>query len=814
MAELKSANSARPSSLGSPVPQADAQANADSFLASFDAPKTSLAGGDVASVPQAQAAAPATADSFLASFDAPAESPAAPAPEFAPEPTALQANMQQFNPKNFIDRLQTGLAANDTEKANFLRQKYGAGNVTIKNDAIYYRRDPKDKMKRLDPAALEVISDILPDFAREIVTEATMLPGELVGGAAGFFAGAPTAVGALPGAALGAQAGRVASVPLANAAADKAAELAGVPQDPSRSITQENLVGMGAEAVLPVVGRYAAKAAKFVPGTAAYKTAKAAGEREVVALSKQSQEVIAAANELEKSGILKKLNGAELGVPGANVSLMLHQVQPDSPTIQRLVKEAAEMPKFLNAQTKQAEAYGSAVENTLLEIAKRDGHGPVAPEKLASTVTDAVASIDRSEGKAIGRFRSEAMKNLKNAKQPLPEPIQKDIQGLMTQFGFKFRANPATGKVVPVPPSDLRPILGTKGLTKVGEVRSVVNALNEIGRTQLEGGPRLSDLDRLVAVVGDLNPKLRGSAAGGEWGRLTGNLRQHRRAVIESGLADDFSRKAFNDSMDDFALLRQNTEQLQNVLRGDVSAKTIVSGIFKGKENLANVRALKSIVGANSPEYGALKEEFVNQLLMKHSADSATGFNSTNFLKDIEQNYGDSFMKEVLNDGRSGPNYDTVKQLLTVGKRIESTFRGVKPEMASEKAKQDAMNAAIGILANIKFKAVNGIAGLFGAAKPKDSALFQIMSRDGIEKYVANYPGKIDKKAVTQNLQDLLAQYKFYRKAAAEVVSNKTPESVKSLVKAAPEGVRRATRPAIKGTVKSLLGTPAKDTKE
>lgn len=766
----------KPKSLEKPVPGAEQHEDVTSFLSSFDPP----------SVP---AAAPAGgADAFVNSFgggEAPA--PAAPQPltpdQIAPEPGFVQANIDQFKPQNFIDRLATGLAANDNEKVGFLQKKYGNDNVSVKDDHIYFRRSKDEKFHRLDPKTLELIADTLPDFAREILTEGAMLPGEVGGAVMGSAAGPG-------GAAAGGLSGRVLSVPMANSLADSAASAMGVPQDPSRNIGRENMIGQATEGVVPLaLGGIAKQIIKRIPGTMAYKAAREAGEKEVVALSRQSGEVLAAAADLEKEGL--------------SLGMTLNQVQPDSPKINALVDTVKDSPQFINKQREFAEGYGEALKNTLNEITKR-ANPSSSPEGIGKTVVSAVTSLDKAEGRAIGEFKARALEATKNQKQPFPQEIQAGIKDLMDQFGFTYRA---TGdKITAVPPKDITSILGTKGLTKAGEVRSVINALNELGKTQSSGGARLTDLDRLLSVVGDLNPKLRGSAAGNSWGGLTGSLRQYRRDVIGAALNSPEDKVLFNRVMDDYANLRVNTEQLSNVLRGDVTSKTLVSSMFRGKENLANIRAIKSITGADSPEWGGLKEEFVNQLLVKHASDGPTGFNSAAFMKDLKNNYGDDFIKEVLDDGKAGPNYKTVQNLLTVGKRIEATQKGVQADTASEEIKKGIVGTAIGLLADVKFKTINGVSSILGATGSKESALMEILNRDGFEKYLAGYEGK-DRAGIARMLERMQSVYNSTRAShrSVEAVTDIGKDLVDVTKRAAKANTRKDYQD--KGPIKSTVNT-------
>jgi hypothetical protein len=762
MAAIQGQPSPKPSSVKKPVPGASAEDEASAFLANYQAPQVGAAPAQDAN---ASAPSPAQneADQFLGQSG---QQPQAPGPDqFAPEPTFLEANTPGKDAVgNFITRLQTGLAANDQEKLGFLQKKYGPQNATIKDGKLYYRKSADEKFQRLDPAAFELVNDILPDFAREIVTEAGMIPGE----AAGFAAGGPG----------GAYAGRIASVPLANRLANATAQAAGVPQDPSRNQYIEDALGMGLEAALPVVGK---QIAKRIPGTAIYQEAKAAAEKEVVALSKQSQEVVQAAKSLEQEGI--------------NAPLMLHQYQPDSPKVQSVLSKVRDSGEFINKQMQFAEGYGDAVENTLMEIARRDGHGPVAPAALAEKVTNAVTSLDRAEGKAIGEFRSRALANLGNEKQQIPSSISEEAMNMMQQLGFTRKDRKimvqtrAEGIAPAVPqevlrrdyirPRDLNAVEGRLGLDK-SQVNAVSNTLEEFGKLISRGNEaRLTDVERLISRMGPMNEMLQGTGAAASWGKMTSELRQFRRDIIGKGLSNEFDAMAFNKVMDDFSLLRQSKDQLSSALRGDVTAKTIVGNFFRGKENLANIRAIKSITGKDSPEWGALKEEFINQLLLKHgSPDSPTSYNSQAFLNDLRKNYGDDFIKEVLDDGRAGPNYDTVKNLLTYGARLEASMKGVKADKAAEEQKKAIADAGVGFFAGIKFKMINGAMRLLGADSGQEKALFEIFNRDGFEKYVAGYKGKEDKSAIASNIEKALSLYNASR--AAQTVGEATKRATRA----------------------------------
>lgn len=764
MAGIAGQPGTKPQNIATPNPQDEANA----FLADFKPAQM-----DSAPAGQDEAAA------FMADVTGPKTVPQGPSPDqFAPDSDPnngvdiLRDNFNQLSPQNLIDRLKTGLAANDTEKANFLKEKYGESNVAEKDGKIYYRRDPKEKLRPLDPGTLEVVGDLL-DFGRDAVTELAMLPGEVGGGALG------TAVAGPAGTVGGAIAGRVASVPMANEVADRYATMAGIPRDPSRDAGTENAIGMTAEAVLPVAGKYVGRMiGKRIPGTVAYKEALEKGEKNIVALSRQSQEVKAASEALEQEGI--------------RTNLTLNQVQPDSPKIVKMAKNVEQEPQFLNAQKDFAEGYGQALESNLREIATRSAPAgsKIPPEKLAQGITNAVEAIDKAEGKAIGQFRAKAMANLKNKKTPIAPETQKLATDAMREMGFtqkkadlKVITRPgslegmanrgveAPGQVTRInyiPPKDTSRAYAY-GLTDEGQAKSFIYALNDFGKVVSRGGEvRLTDLDSMVGKLGPLSSKLRGTKAGSVIGQLQGELRTMRRQVIESGLSDETEKKLFNAAMDDFGMIRQNKEELTSILGRDMTAKTIVNQFFKGGANKERVTALKKIVGTDSPEWAGLKEEFVNQLLLKHTSDGPTGFNSKALLNDIEKNYGTDFVREVLNDGKAGPNLDTIKNLLTVGKRIEAIQSGVKADQMSEQVKKAGAEGFFGLAVGSTYRMLKATASMAGLGGSKESAIMEVLNREGFEKYLQGYKGK-NKGDLAKKVELMLMDYNAARAGSRKI---------------------------------------------
>lgn len=769
---MASPYAAKPTSLSKPVPNAQEEDDIESVLSQFSFSKQPAMSADST---QASEAAPVEAEEDVdqvvnqvlgqvSPMQAQGAQTAPVTAEIEPEPSFMEANAKQF--QDFTTRIQAGLAANDNEKLGMLRNKFGNKNVLVKNGDIYFRKEEKGKFRRLDPDTLELVNDLIPDFAREIVTEAALLPGEVAG--AMVSGGNPA----------GAIAGRVLSTPLAGQAADKVAGMAGVPRDEGRSRLAENAIAMTGEAVLPVVGK---QILKRLPGTAAYQAAKQAGEREIVALTKQSQAVANAIDALESEGRVATIRGEMIGIPEANVPLMGHHLNPDSPKLQRFANIAKSDPRFINAENQLAQDWGELLNNTLTEIGRRGSPGPYKPEVLASKVVNAVDDVRKAEGQAIDAYKAKAMAALKNQKQPLPPEIAQQVTGIMRELGFSpkqvktesilRRSVPdlAGGaqdaykknfqqKLVWKAPKDLRPYVGKYGLTSVDQVRSVVNTVSELSKG-LDGGFRIQDLERMRNITGDLSNTLYGTRAGAEVSSLARGLRNSFRDTITRGLDNEVDQKAFANAMDEFSALQGNLQVLKGALNENASSKAIVSTFFNGKENLEKIKAIKKV----SPEsFANLKSEFVNQMLVDYaSRETKSGVKSTAFLDAMNKKYGDQFLKEVLNDGGPGPNLDTVKNILKVTERIDIMSKGRSADVMSEEQKKGLMNIAIGLFADVKFKTVNGITSMFQRGG-EDNAILQIMTRDGIEKYVSNYPGKINKKDVVSTLNNVLAHSKVF----------------------------------------------------
>jgi len=783
-----SAYSARPSALAKPVPGADEEAQAAAaFFGAGKIPDVTPAVDEEAQAAAAffgQGAADPVAESQVGiptggEFAPQADrSPEILSSEMLTESAAANATpggvMKQIT--DFKDRLVTSFAANDREKLGYLRNKYGENNVRYVGEKVYFRKDPKGKFQHLDPNTLEVMNDFIADFAGDAVREAAMLPGELAGGAAGFVSGIGTGPGALATAAAGARAGRVASVPLANRAVNKIGKALGLPQDEGRSQMTEDLTGMAAEAVLPILGR---KLSKFIPGTADHAAAAklAQGRNAPLVLTENSREFKQIAQELNDSGQVKIIDGAQYGIPGINVPVFAHQIEPDNPLLMRAVNAAVKDEKtaipFQNVLREQGQATKALVEDTLKAVASPEKR--LSNKPISEVVLSAVGEINANEQQAVGKFRNAAIAKLGNAKQQLPAETSQKAVEIMKELGFQpkrvvlnsvtrpgslegaaERGMTATNKIERItwiPPKNLQPIIGRLGLDD-GQTRAVVNVLNEYGQLVSRGNEaRLTDVERLVKRMGALNPKLRGSALSGQWGALTGELRQHRRSMIESGLPDDVSRSAFNETMDKYSADREVINNIADSVNTKMGSHAVVKTLLgKGKESVGEARALSALLKESHPDaWNSLKAEWADQTIEQfRDKKSVTGFNTDALLKHLNGGDGKEMLR-VLYDGNEGNAADLIKTIKFAG-RINDSYVPVA-QMTDEKKKQVVRNGIGAILAS-KYIAVMSLVRLTGTSRGGMDNLTEILTQDGIDKYIDGSVPKAQRSFVARKLRE------------------------------------------------------------
>lgn len=757
---MKTVNGQAPMTADPNAAPAQAQDPIDAALNQIDPVDSAL--NAFGQPPAQQGQQPQNEDQQLGSQFAPQ-----PNDQYAPEPGFLKAQIDQF--KGLTTRFQAGMAANDTEVMGLLKNKFGAENVRWKDGKAFYREDGKGAFKPLDPKQFEIFSDLIPDMGRAFVQEAVAAPAEALGGAAGFVGGLATmGAGSGPMAAAGAYAARIASAPAQIKIADGLAEMVGVPHDKNRDFLVESVIQGGLEAAAPVVGKLLTRStgfvSKYIPGTAARAVRLANKEADnVFVLSAKDKLIQQDALDLAESGLVQKIPGDQVGFPQADVVLSLTQLHPDHPVAQAAEKQLANNGRYQNAMRLHAEQWGEAVKDhigSIVQLAKNEGadltEKEVAEAPLGKTLVDAAQTFRDSEGKAIEQYKRMAVVNSKNARVPLTQDTRTQLADIAKGLGFKMRVDQEAGKITMLPPENVNDILGNFGINDAGHARALVNVVDTLIKKSENGqGLKMSDINGVTNLVGSMNTTTRraGGEIAGKWGQFTGSLREYKNQSIMQYLPDQVTKDAFAQTNAKYGALREGVISLSDTINSDMSRQAVVKNLFnKGKENLGDVKAIKSLLATAAPEqWEKLKGEWVEQLVLQHTNKGPVGLNAGAMLKDVQQRYGKEFL-DVLYDGTGNKSEDLFK-MLRVGDRLNQIKRPAS-QMPDAEKKNLIMDVGRTILAS-PYVAFNGALSMLGIAKGKDSVLMDILTQDGVDKYITAMP-KRDRIVVSQKFKQLV----------------------------------------------------------
>lgn len=707
---LKSAYGQSPSSLAQPVPNEDElNAAAQAFLAQSE--QAASAG---AQLNQASAQTAPPTDDINAAAQAFLQSDDSAAPE-ASLPT--EAPMVDEGGASWITQLKAGLAANDTEKENFLRAQYGEGNVRKKDGELYYSTDGK-KFKKFDTTLINDFVDAFLPTPRTLVQEAAMLPGEVVGGLTGG------AVSAGAGAPAGALAGRVASVPVANRLADELAKWVGIPQDPSRKKEMENGVGMAVEAVAPVVGRIAGggvkKLAARIPGTSAFAERKGKElAKDVFALTDESRALIDDLNFLKQEGI--------------SVEMLNPQISPTSEPLKAAQKKIQSSKEFADAQVRVAQKAQEAIQATAALAFDAKKAAKAADGRVGERVLDATADLLKSEGAEIGKFKARAAAATKNAKFPLSPEVTQRVTGLLGELDL----NPQLlGKVTS---KDLQERLGKFGINETGQLRSFVNALNTFSK-QSTGGLRVTEIDEALKTLDHMRPTANrvGGQLRREWNGMMSDLRAHKNRIIEAALPDEADKQIFRRVNGEYGKRLEAVGNIQELISNDMGSHIVVDKLFsKGAEGLGDLQALKYVLkDGNSELWERLKGDWMTrqlELARTSTTKQATGFNADSFLKTLKTKYGPEFMGEIFDDPKQLKQFEAS---LRIADRINKTSVGIttKPD---DKLVNELSQSILGS----SFLKARAVLSMFKrGSKETDNALAAVLSQNGFDRYIAGLP--------------------------------------------------------------------------
>ena len=698
---------AKPQQVNAPEPGAQEQQDFASSIQSDAQPQIELSDDEVADQFLA-GDDEAAADAFLGAEAAPIEEPSIPVEPRAED--TLQDFKNQF--KDSLTRTKLSFAVTDKERSGLLTKIFGEGNVERQDGEFLVRDKSTGKFRRIDQSGFELINDVL-DFSREAVEEAVALPFEAGGALAGGLAAGPAGV------AVGIGAGRAASTPAQIKVADAIGEFLGIERDPERSFALEAAVGTALNTAVPLAG------AKLTSMLANRKAAKeAAKEAKTVVLRKSSQEFETITNELKDAGLVQN-------IPGTDTPIVLWQLHPDAPGALIMRKEFQDNPQVLNMLTKQGEAANTVLRDMAEQVG--DVSGKIDLD-LAKEITGIAKKLRSAEGEQLGKFRLQAKSNLgPNTKLPVTPEVSEGINSLAQGLGL---GRNEAGKLVM--PKDIDSLLGSMGITKKEDFRSIANAVIQLGNEGAEG-LSLNQYERLVKVVGDRVPGARkiGGPVSGIYGKLASDLRNSWNESVKSGLekvpgaAEEFDkvRNKFTDILD-----TQNS--LARSLNDELTSQAFVRKIIlEGKTDKEAMKLARNMLQKDHPDaWRKLTGNIMANLMDKFTVENkATGFNSKGFLKELNS-YGKEFTDQLF-EGSGVKKEDFVK-MLNFTKRLERTDISV---MSRDTQNEIIQN--VGLFASksptLHFRAAMN---LLRIGRNKNTDVLKRLQQEGIDKFLNRVP--------------------------------------------------------------------------
>jgi hypothetical protein len=721
MAAMQGQPAPKPSSLGAPVPGSDAEREAQEFLAQFEAPQMNAAAAQ-----ETQAAGPddeASAQELLAQT-------AQEQSEFnAQEPSSFMGVGTDI-PQQIKDipvRIAANLAGDPESVKMTLRKRLGDENVRERDGEIFFKNPGDKAFRKLDPTTFEVVNDLFSDFYKEYI--------QAMGGAAGAVKGAALGpAGVVGGAALG-----VAGATAAVGAAEGAMGVV-------RPGQEDQSVGAQTQRGLEKTGEYLAEGAMFAMTEGIFKgiAQKWAARRAKVDGLKKLEEV-APIDRLQESvkGNLETLNemknlGLTRKIEGTNIEIPANQLLPFLPEVERAAGTVAGEKAFIQAQKEAAENFSNA-SLSLVEAAadltegqlKKSIRAGLPSDKViaASDINNLFNSVRKAEGAVIGEFRDKARAVAK--KSPMPSPNTAEVvQGIFRDVGVKSQ----NGKLIFPPDDQFAQLLGTDSKLFINGIKTDLRRLND---RLVKGGMTIDELLAESQIMGAKNEGAR--RIGGVYktaiGRLSSAIRKDSREAMPNVLEPD-DAKLYLEKMQRFGKISESMEQLDTYLRDDIGLNTFAKGLVnKGREGLANLKAAKEFLLQEDPDmYKAVIGEFMEELAVKTRDPKAIGgFNPAAMRKQL-QALGPEYLNELF--PKRGPiNKELVLKSFDLADQLQRTIKGG----SDDQLKKDAQKA-IGAL-SIYHRGVNATYALLNLGS-KDARLLKMLSREGIESFLAQTPKK------------------------------------------------------------------------
>lgn len=760
----KSPYATKPTSLASPVPNAEAQSEFDSFLSSVNVPNA-----QVAKIEQPQQSEFDTLVQAAPQEDLSMEEPMSQ----LPAPTGMDSLREQFG--EGLTRLKNSFAVTDRESVETLKGSGLFDDVRVGNAGdIEVKRRGRGGWEKFDRDKFELVGDVL-DFARDAFEAG------IENSARAFGAGVGTVLAPGPGTAGGASVAGASGAVLAKNLGDVVAEkILSIKADPDRNKVAENLTAAAFGGAFSFLGSKVARTA------ANKKTAAIEAKKTIEYATTQAQKAINAIDEVRNSGIKLdprdgkfRLDPQQLAGAG-NV-----------PDLDVTAKELSRNQEFQNFRREQGKLISDAYDSITDSISATAGKSVDAASDLALTARD----VRMAEGKLIGSFRKLADEKLANTSLQAPRTIQAAQEALQSLGGRVIKNANGVPSIQGV---NVENVLREFPSLTPTQAKSLVSEVSDLSKQMAQNGGSMT-VDQAEQLYKSLSAKIDRSIN-------SANGKPYAMALIrmKNAIRDDWTdmmgtvlpesqQAAYAKSKGRYSNILDATDSLGKLVQGeDISKSALVDSLFAGKNSLKNARNVKTLIQETNPQlWNDLTSSYLMKLKTDH-LDYATGKTNWNGMAKKWAQLGPEMRQEIL-DG-SGFSSKAMTSLFEIGQRVQNADFAALPNESRRGIIRNVISVFGPTMASTKGDAATSLLEGIG----KDQSMMVWLKDGGLEETLKKMPGL--KPTQAQRLREWISDW---TPKQLKKVPEMVPEPLKTMGKQLPKTMIR--RGAEK-QMSSLLG--------
>lgn len=570
--------------------------------------------------------------------------------------------------KQFPARLEASFAATPKEQKFVLERRYGADNVRQRGEDFQIKKG--EKWIPFDSSGFEILNDIIGDMGRGVIEQgATELA--TAGGMGVSAALAPVTAGVSVAASpVTVAASRLAGGAIGSQVADLVAEnIFDIPRDPERSRVKE---AASSAVINATFGKVGDMVSSYFAKKGAEKATRLMGQKVDDVLKADIDMLRQADNELKQAGLLQNVDTAF----GSTSFLPEQAVKEGAPDITFRAKIYADNPEVIRVKAK----LGEGAQNVIKQI--NDKIAAVVPTTGKDILAKA-QNIELEEGKLIGSFRNEFLKEAGDGVVPLPA-TREALQKVQDTLGYVPGSSEA--------PKDAASLMLQKRFEKFYNAVS-----NNGGRVQAED---------LAGFYDDINKATQNSKL---WTKQNKTVQEDALLDLWRGVRDDYSQaiettlgdklvngKTYTDSLKRFTEIKNATKDLKSLLidpatgEATITAEALAQNIFGNtKATAKDIQAAKVLFKDDPEVWNQIRRIRLDDMLKKSYNSTKESFDGVKFVDSITSLPNE--VAEELAGGKEGLN------LLKAARTYSNRLQNYSVENMSNE--QDAKNALSKLLA-------------------------------------------------------------------------------------------------------------------